>query len=126
MKQNLGLMTSSISQRSYIHPRPEQFTYWSTASHGHGGNAPLTHLTIINFNSYNYEELTDTDIIQHLDVQENKETNKYLSDKDMMQYMQIFEKSVMRGVIRLASEHYTLPASETICARLLESTFLQF
>ena len=72
------------------------------------------------------EELTDTDIIQYLDVQENKETNKYLLDKDMMHYMQIFEKNVIRGVVCLASEHYTLPASETICARLLGSTFLQF
>ena len=36
--------------------------------------------------------LTDTDMNQYLDVQENKENNKDLPVKDMMQYMQIFEK----------------------------------
>ena len=72
------------------------------------------------------EELTDTDTIQYLDVQENKETNTYLLDKDIMQQMQIFEKSVMRGVVRLASEQYILTALSIISSRLLGSTFLQF
>ena len=65
-------------------------------------------LTIIYFNLYNCEELTDTDIIQYLDGKENKETNKYLSDKVMMEYLQIFEKNAIKGITRLASEHYTL------------------
>ena len=68
------------------------------------------HIDYIYFNLYNCEELTDTDIIQYLDVKENKETNKYLSDKGIMQYLQIFENIVIKGIIRPALEQYTLAA----------------
>ena len=38
------------------------------------------------------------------------ETNKYLPDKGIKQYLQIFEKSVIKGIIRLVTEYYTLTA----------------
>ena len=53
-------------------------------------------LTIIYFNLYNCKELTDTDITQYLDGKENKKTNKYLLDKGMMEYLQIFADIVIK------------------------------
>ena len=116
--------TSDMSIR-LVHPGPLSPTVGAPVTATTQVNAPDTS-TIINFNLDNCEELTDTDMNQYLDVQENKENNKDLSVKDMMQYMQMFEKNVMKGVIRLASERKTLTWSERICARLLDITFLQF
>ena len=57
-------------------------------------------LNIIYFNLYNCKELTDTDITQYLDGKDNKKTNKYLSDKGMMEYLQIFADIVIKVIIR--------------------------
>ena len=105
-----GELTSSLSRGSYTLPHSERPTDWCTASHDQMANAQWWHINYIYFNLYNCEELTETDIIQHLDVKGNTETNKYLSDKGIKQYLQIFEKNVIKGIIRLVTEYYTLTA----------------
>ena len=83
-------------------------------------------LTIIYFNLYNCKELTDTDIIQYLDGKENKKTNKYLSDKGMMEYLQIFADIVIKVIIRRGIRALYPTWITMVYACLFESTFIQF
>ena len=83
-------------------------------------------LTIIYFNLYNCKELTDTDITQYLDGKENKKTNKYLSDKGMMEYLQIFADIVIKVIIRRGIRALYPTWITMVYACLFESTFIQF
>ena len=49
-------------------------------------------------------------MIHYLDMKYNKETNRYLSDKGIMQYFQILENIVIKGIIHPVTEYYTLTA----------------
>ena len=53
--------------------------------------------SIVNFDLDNCEEITEADVTECLEMQENKENNRELSDKDTSQYMQILEKNVTKG-----------------------------
>ena len=79
MKPDLGVMTSSISQDSTSTLDQSNLTTGAMQVTVKQVTHRADTFTIINFILYNCEELTDTDIIQYLDEQENKETNKYLS-----------------------------------------------
>ena len=53
--------------------------------------------TIATFDLESCEEIPYTAMDQCLDLDENKENNVDLSDKDMINYMQLFEKNITKG-----------------------------
>ena len=53
--------------------------------------------TIATFDLESCEEIPYTAMDQCLDLDENKENNDDLSDKDMINYMQLFEKNITKG-----------------------------
>ena len=58
--------------------------------------APHTN-DIINLNLDNCEELSESEMNKYSEREENKENNLELTDTEINQYMQIFEKNVAKG-----------------------------
>ena len=65
-------------------------------------------------------------MIHYLDMKYNKETNRYLSDKGIMQYFQILENIVIKGIIHPVTEYYTLTAIKWFLPGFYKVHFFKF
>ena len=82
---------TSATPSSFLHPKIEHPMESATDVNSHDNP------DIITFDLENCDEVPESEFNLYSDLEQNKENNDVLSDSDITNYMQLFEKNITQG-----------------------------